>query len=432
MGHIGWMILLVCVLSGATLFFSLSIFSLRIFSRTKLRQVLKATGRYTDVDIIVDKIAKNSDRLIRACALYRLILNVCTPLVLVAVFSFLRGDGPVLDDYFISFLITVIIFSLFSLAIPHAWAKYAGERILSRTYALLLLFAGLVSPMLYLRELVDRFIRRLAGIADATPGQQREKKQDQFLDELIEQRKEGVVDEEQQEMIEGVLELSETTAENIMTPRTNIIAIEVSSDLNAVVYSITAAGHTRVPVYEGDVDNIIGFVYAKDLLGQIGKAAGRFQLRDKMRPAYFVPETKPLKVLLHEFQSRKLHIAVVVDEYGGTAGIVTLEDILEELVGEIADEYEKSVPGLIKKVGPDTIEVNARMYVKELNDEFELGIPEDEDYDTVAGFVLSHLGYIPQNGASFEYDKLHFTVISAEPRRIKGIRIRKSSVPNVD
>jgi CBS domain containing-hemolysin-like protein len=144
-----------------------------------------------------------------------------------------------------------------------------------------------------------------------------------------------------------------------------------------------------------------------------------------MRPAYFVPETKPLRILLHEFQNQKLHVAVVLDEYGGTAGLVTIEDILEELVGEIADEYEEAPPQSIKRISENTIEVDARIHIDELNSEFETELPEDEDYDTLGGFVFSHLGYIPKTGESFEWSNLKFYIASAETRKINRIRVEK-------
>jgi putative hemolysin len=226
-------------------------------------------------------------------------------------------------------------------------------------------------------------------------------------------------------MIENVLELSSSTADEIMTPRTDIVAVEVNADLHKVLDTITQAGHTRVPVYENNIDNILGLIYAKDLLSQIGKNPAEFKLRDKIREAYFVPETKPLRALLHEFQNQKLHIAVVLDEYGGTAGIVTLEDILEELVGEITDEYEETPTEPIRKINQDTIEADARTSVDDLNDEFELDLPEDEDYETIGGFVFSRLGYIPKTGESFDYENLKFTIASAETRKIKRIKIQK-------
>jgi len=267
----------------------------------------------------------------------------------------------------------------------------------------------------------DSLTRRLAGVAQTTPDQQQEE-----LLSVVEQRKmEGVVDAEEMEMIENVLELADTTAEEIMTPRTDIIALKADDNLKVVLETISKAGHSRIPVYQENIDNIIGLVYAKDLLAEIGKTEQQFKLGDKMRKAYFVPETKPLRALLHEFQNQKLHIAIVLDEYGGTAGIVTIEDILEELVGEIVDEYEETPPKAIKKIDETTIEIDARMYIDDLNSECDLDLPEDEDYDTIGGFVFSHLGYIPKTGETFDYENVKFTITAAEIRRIKRIKIQK-------
>jgi len=419
--YVGWTVLLLCFLAGGTLFFSVNTIALRIFSHARLQDAFKAANKENRTDRLV----RNSEKLVLTCSLYRLLLNMCILLLLLAGFAAARKASPTISDYLVTSIIAAAIFSIFSLAIPHAWAKYAGEKILSRTYKLLMFFSILAWPILYIFQLYDGFVRRLAGVVETTPEERQEEKQEEFLNGLQQRRTEGVLDEEEQQMIENVLELSDTAADEIMTPRTDIVAVEVSSDLQTILETITGAGHTRVPVYEENIDNIIGFVYAKDLLTEVGKTGADFKLRDKMRDAYFVPETKPLRVLLHEFQNQKLHIAVVLDEYGGTAGIVTLEDILEELVGEITDEYEEKPPEPVKEIDQNTIEVDARTYVDDLNDQFELNLPEDEDYDTIGGFVFSHLGYIPKTGESFDYENLRFTISSAEARRIKHIRIQR-------
>jgi len=426
--YAGWEVVLICLLAGGTLFFSVNAVALRTFSRVKLQESFKAVNKKSNARDLTEQLARNAEGLILTCSLYRLIFNMCILLLLVTVFAD-RGEPGRLSSfalsYLFTFLVAVVIFSVFSLAIPHAWAKYAGEKILSRTYKLIMFFAILASPVLYIFKLYDGFVRRLAGVAEATPEEQQEEKQEEFLTGLEQRRTEGVLDEEEQEMIENVLELSSSTADEIMTPRTDIIAVEVNADLQKVLETITTAGHTRVPVYEENIDHIIGLVYAKDLLTEIGKNPVDFKLRDKMRDVYFVPETKLLRALLHEFQNQKLHIAVVLDEYGGTAGIVTLEDILEELVGEITDEYEEKAPEPVKKIDENTIEADARTYIDDLNDQFELNLPEDEDYETVGGFVFSRLGYIPKTNESFDYENLKFTIASAEARRIKRIRIQK-------
>jgi len=420
-GYVGWAVLLICLFAGGTLFFSVNAVALRIFSRVKLQDAFKAANK----EDLTDRLVENAEKLVLACSLYRLIANCCILLLLLAVFATARTGGPQIIDYLFAFIIAAVIFSIFSLAIPHAWAKYAGEKILSRTYKLLMLFSILAWPILYVWKFTDGLVRRLAGVVQTTPEEKQEERQEEFLNGLEQRRTEGVLDEEEQEMIESVLELDETTADEIMTPRTDIVAVEVNSDLQTILDTIITAGHTRVPVYEENIDKIIGLIYAKDLLNEIGKDPGDFKLRDKIRNAYFVPETKTLRALLHEFQSRKLHIAVVLDEYGGTAGIVTLEDIIEELVGEITDEYEETPPEPIKKIDQNTIEADARTYVDDLNDQLELDLPEDEDYDTIGGFVFSHLGYVPKTGESFDYDNLKFTIASAEARRIKRIKIQK-------
>ena len=410
------------------MFFSVNAVALRTFSHGKLQEAFKAARKRDDSRDIIERLIENEDRLILTCALYRLLFNMAILLILVAILVHpdqSESPGNPVLGYSLTVIAAIAIFSVFSLAIPHAWAKYAGEKILCRSYRLLIFAAFLVSPVLYIFKLYDGLIRRLAGIAETTPEEQHEEKQEEFLTDLEQHRTEGTLDEEEQEMIENVLELSTSTADEIMTPRTDIVAVEVSSDLSKLIEIITSGGHTRVPVYEDNIDNIIGLVYAKDLLAEIGKEPADFKLREKIRTAYFVPETKPLRVLLHEFQNQKLHIAVVLDEYGGTAGIVTLEDILEELVGEITDEYEETPPEPIKKIDQNTIEVDARTSIDDVNDEFELSLPEDEDYETIGGFVFSRLGYIPKTNESFEYENLKFTIASAEARRIKRVRIQK-------
>ena len=420
MDSTGWLLCGCGFLALGTLFFSANAIALRVFSRAKLAEAFKARNKET----LAEKLTDNSEKLVLACFLYRLVFNTGIIILLIEFFIILRQEPLQIVDYILIFAVAMALFSIFSLAIPHAWAKYSGERLLSRTYPLLMLSAKVAAPVLFVFRLWDRLVRRLAGVARATPAEQQEEKQEEFLNGLEQQKMEGVVDAEEQEMIENVLELSETTADEIMTPRTDIVAVEVNSDLQTVIETINKAGHTRVPVYEENIDNIIGFVYAKDLLTEIGKDAAGFRLRDKIREAYFVPETKPLRVLLHEFQNRKLHIAVVLDEYGGTAGIVTLEDILEELVGEISDEYEQTAAEPVKRLDDNTIEVDARICVDDLNDEFELDLPEEEDYDTVGGFVFSHLGYIPKTGKSFKYRNLKFIIVAAEARKIERVRIQ--------
>ena len=420
MDVVGWLILSLCILTVVSVFFGLNALSLRSFSRLKLQDAFRKAGK----ESLVDAFLNSTEPLTLTCGLMHIIAN--TGILLIFIFFFQRF---LFQGYFLFiFFSAVCVIEFLALIVLHTWAKHTAEAVLSRTYTTLKFFAVVAKPALVFFNLHDEFVRRLAGVQDADPEQAQDQRQEEILNLVEQGRIEGVVDEEEMEMIENVLELDETAAEEIMTPRTDLIAINIKDDLNVILETIRDKGHSRIPVYEETVDNIIGLVYAKDLLTEIGKDLTAFDLKSKIREAYFVPETKPLRDLLHEFQDQKLHIAVVLDEYGGTAGIVTIEDILEEVVGEITDEYEKTPTEPFKQIDDLTFEVDARMYIDEANDELEIELPEDEDYDTIGGFVFSHLGYIPKVGETFDYENLTITVTAAGPRVVKKLKIKKNPV----
>ncbi len=411
-----WLVFLIVFLSAGSLFFSVAVISLRTVSRGKLAEVFKSFGKGSSAD----ELGADSERLAMVCVFYRLFLNVLVLICFFLIFTALRPREAEVGDYILTVLLSFAIF-LFSLSVASAWAKYAGENFFGRTYGVLRFFSMIVGPVFYLRHFTDVLVRRLAGVPEDGAEEKTDVKQEEFLTDL---EMAGVADAEEQAMIENVLELTDTTVEEIMTPRTDIKAVEVSSGRRTVLDTITKAGHSRVPVYEDDIDHIVGLIYAKDLLSEIDREESEFNLSEKMRDAYFVPETKYLRVLLHEFQNQKLHAAIVLDEYGGTAGIVTIEDILEELVGEITDEYEKTPISAIRQVGENVFEVDARTDIDDVNDELGLDLPEEEDYETLGGFVFSYLGYIPKTEESFEYEGIGFTISSAETRRIRRIRMK--------
>jgi len=264
-------------------------------------------------------------------------------------------------------------------------------------------------------------VRRLSGVSDAEVENGDDARQE-ILHAASEGRAEGAVDADEAEMIESVIEFGETQAGEIMTPRTDVFALPADTPWDVAAERIVEAGHTRVPVYEGDLDNIIGILYAKDLLRYVGDSAP-VDLRKILRKPFFVPETKALDDLLREFRAGKVHMAVVLDEYGGTAGIVTIEDVLEEIVGDISDEYDRAAPALARRVDERTLEVDGRLHIDDLNDLAKLEIPEDEDYDTVAGFVFSRLGHIPQVGEELPTPGARFTVLAADERKITRLRV---------
>jgi putative hemolysin len=239
----------------------------------------------------------------------------------------------------------------------------------------------------------------------------------------------GGIEEDEKEMIHGVIELADTKVHQVMVPRIGIQAVEVHDPINEVLEMIVRAGHSRVPVYEENLDNVVGILYAKDLLPFLmpGAApASQIDIRALARPATYVPETKPVDELLTEMRANKRHIAIVVDEYGGTAGLITMEDVVEEIVGEIQDEYdsEESLVEPIEEEGMVAYRIDGRVSMDDLRDLFELSDAEEEDedeFDTVGGYIVHRVGRIPLPGAVVPFRDVTLRVELAEPRRIAKV-----------
>lgn len=230
----------------------------------------------------------------------------------------------------------------------------------------------------------------------------------------------GVIEEEEREMIQSVLEFPDTIVRKVMTPRIDMHCVPASASLQEVLDTIRNTGHSRIPVYEGTVDNIIGVVYAKDLL-RLYPNLEPFDLKRVMRPPYFIPETKKVDDLMREFRAKKTQIAIVRDEYGGTSGLVTLEDILEELVGEIHDEYDvEETP--FEQINEHTYRADGRTSLEDVNDKTGLHLPTEE-YDTIGGFVFGLFGRPAQAGEQIAYGRANFVVEEADGRRIRKVRI---------
>jgi putative hemolysin len=209
----------------------------------------------------------------------------------------------------------------------------------------------------------------------------------------------------------------------VMTSRPDIVAMECDMGLTMVREVFQKTGHSRIPVFEGSLDHIVGVLYARDLLHYVGERAEAFDVRKAVRPAFFVPETKPLRDLLGDFRSLKIHMAIVLDEYGGTAGLVTIEDVLEQLVGDISDEHEPQHPAMLRKIDEKTWDVDARIGIEELNSLLPVSLPDDPNVQTLGGYVATAIGRIPETGAVLTIPGARITVTDAEPQKINRVRI---------
>ena len=231
----------------------------------------------------------------------------------------------------------------------------------------------------------------------------------------------GVVAKDKRRMLHGIFDLAEIRVRDVMVPRTEVVGIEVGANFADVVKVAANAHHSRFPVYDSDLDNVVGVIHSKEILNYIGRPED-FSLIELARPPYFVPEAKPIETLLQAFRRKHLHLAVVVDEYGGVEGICTLEDIVEEIIGEIQDEYDEEEI-LVRSLGPNRYLIDGSTTLRYINRRYGLSLSE-EHVNTLAGFLLNKLGSIPVEGDVCEAEGARFTVLQVEDRRIEKIEMQ--------
>ena len=234
---------------------------------------------------------------------------------------------------------------------------------------------------------------------------------------------EGIINEEENEMIRAIFTLRDTIVREIMVPRTDMAYVSADATVREVLATIVECGHSRIPVWDGTLDNIVGLIYAKDFLKYWGMDDSGVVLRKVMRAPYFVPETKKLEELLHDFKKKRIHIAIVIDEYGGTSGLVTIEDLLEQIVGDIQDEYDLEEEWLVEEDG-GAVMVDARLPIEELEEYFGIEIERDK-FDTVGGLIFHLTGRIPRTGEEVESGTIRLVVLAADERKISKVRITK-------
>ena len=331
----------------------------------------------------------------------------------------------------IAFLLTTLLIALASIVIgelaPKTLALSFTERFALGVARPIAFMERVLSPFVWFVTLVSGLlVRAFGGKERPQPGYLSTEELKLLVETGSEQ---GSIEEEEKEMIHGVIELAETKVHEVMVPRIGIRAVEVNDPLDETLDMVIRAGHSRVPVYEESLDNIIGILYAKDLLPYLkrnGKREGAIDIRALVRPAVYVPETKAVDELLREMQVAKRHLAIVVDEYGGTAGLVTIEDIVEEIVGEIQDEYDVE-ESLVEPIPDDeqiAFRLDGRVSMDDLRDLFDLSDEEEEDeeaYDTVGGLIIHRVGRIPLPGAEITFHDITLRVEAADSRRVSKV-----------
>jgi len=268
-------------------------------------------------------------------------------------------------------------------------------------------------------------LERLSDLLSPTPASPSERRIE-LLETLRESHKEGLIDADALAMIEGVFQVGELAARDILVPRSQIDWIDINESIEDTIAEVIKAAHSRFPVYEDNRDNVIGILLAKDLLRHSQESD--FQLRDWLRPAVFIPESKRLSVLLRDFREHRNHIAIVVDEYGGVAGLVTIEDVLEQIVGDIEDEHDTDdIEDNIIKVSDSKFRIRGITELEQVNDALGTSF-EDDDNDTLAGFILKNIGRVPHKGESIKIQSIIFEIQRADARQVHVLLATKTEI----
>lgn len=352
-----------------------------------------------------------------AVAAVSLVTFVAEPLRGVAL---LADQADTIALLLVTFLVSVVSIVLGEL-IPKGFALANPDRIALAVSGPISIFAKIVSPLVAVLVVLTKLISKPFGI-DPTRTPELSAAEIRLIVEQGSQQ--GVLEAEEEQMISAVMSLSDSKLHEVMVPRIDIVAIDQEASFDDAVTLVLTEGHSRTPLYKESVDHIVGILYAKDLLRIIAAGGPRPRLRDIMRPALFAPESQSVDDLLHELQRRRVHMAVVLDEYGGTAGLVTIEDLLEEIVGEIQDEFDEEEPMKVMVRDGEAI-LDGRADIDQLGELVDppIELEDDEEYDTVGGFVYHRIGRVPVVGDTVAIDPFTITVVKVTGRRVGKVRV---------
>lgn len=370
---------------------------------------------------LVDEGSARARRVLKLIEQPARFLNVVLLLTLVAQFASATLTATVMEHVFGNFMVTVatvlltVVTFVFAESMPKTFAIHHPERVALMVAPAVDLLTRLVYPLARLLVGVSNVILPGKGSPEGIFVSERE------IRTMVDSADSGEVEADERRMIHSIFEFGDTVVREVMTPRPDMVAVEEGTELAEVMRVIVEHGYSRIPVYSGDTDSIVGVIYAKDVLRRIHENGGSAASSAIVRPAHFVPEQKRVSELLHEMQEEKYHMAVVVDEHGGTAGLVSLEDLLEEIVGEIVDEYDTEEPYLTP-LDSDSVRARGGLSIDDLNEELGLDLPSDA-WDTVGGLMLNLLGRVPDAGEVVRFQNLEFRAELVIKRRILSVVI---------
>jgi len=333
-----------------------------------------------------------------------------------------RGELESRIGILLEIVVVTIIILIFSEVTPKIVAVRKPVQFACKASFFFVWFVKMLIPVSFILEKLTTTVHSLMGVKKEAPFVN----QQEFKTLFEVGEDDGVLDRNEREMISSIFEFHETMVKEVMVPRTDMVTVEKNTPIKEIMKIVKEKGHSRIPVYEEKIDNIIGILFVKDLLPYMIKNKEVVRLPDMLRKAYFVPESKMIDELLREFQRERIHMAIVVDEYGGTAGLVTMEDVIEEIVGEIRDEYDQEKP-LLRKIDEYSWIVDGKIDIEDMNEALNLNIPAEEAYESMGGFIFSLLGRIPKEKEEINYKDLLLIVEKVEGQRIKKVRVVKKT-----
>lgn len=375
---------------------------------------------------------KRPNEMLTAMLLGNNIVNIlATSLATAFITSFLQKKGLNNSQnmsVFISTLTMTTIILIFGEITPKIIAKNNSTPISKSVILPIYYMTKLATPIIWILTGISKFIGRVLGI-NIKDEAIMITEQD-ILSYVNVGEAEGVIETEEKAMIESMVTFGETSAKEVMTPRTSVFAIEGNKSIDDVWDDITTLGYSRIPVYKDVMDEIIGILYIKDLLFAVKDGKSHMPVKDFVRPAYFVPETKSIIKILADFKTQQVHMAIVMDEYGGTVGVVTIEDLIEEIFGEIRDEYDEEEEEQIKEKAPNIYEIDAMLDIETINKELDVDLPESEDYESLGGLILNELDKMAEVGDTVHINGVELKVLEIQKMRISKVLLKKESEIN--
>ncbi len=396
-------------------FFSGSETALISLDKLRLKYLVQKKRRGADR---LETLLARPDHLLSAILVGNNLVNIAASVFATTLLDEIFGDRGEL----MTILILTPLLLLFAEVAPKTYAAQHSERVSFLVLRPILLVMWLLTPVVWVVTGLSRLLTRFWHGEEARPLIS----EDEIRSIITVGEQTGVVAKEKRKMLHGVIELSRIRVRDVMIPRTEVVGVDVEATFEDILLTMQQAHHSRFPVFEGSLDNVVGVIHSKDILNYLGRP-DEFVLRETARPPYFVPESKPIEALLQSFRKRRLHLAVVIDEYGGVEGIVTLEDIFEEIFGEIQDEYDVEEV-LVRELEPGHFLVDGSASLRTINRRFNLNFSE-EHANTLAGLLLRTMGNIPEEGASCEVDGVTLIARKIIDRRIEEIEMILAKTP---